>query len=636
MKQYCFHLLLFVFFSLGLAIFLAFAGEYFPPKPVIDFAGEHLEDPLIEMETGETLSIEFPAPAAGIDRVHVHYLLTDGKGEFVVRVENLTRGALLAEEVLGMGFLETISFEPGNHRGDRIKLSYTVAKSQQDRLPAIRQGVKRARVSPHGEFRLERGSRELTGSEVAEGELWPSFKLDYSHPLRSLRYLWVLPLAFFPLVLVTVAHRGKTAGYLLLLGAGCFGLSLNIYFHRYVNEWPYADPDEYAAYGENLHLAMQPAPGAEGDQAREMIDQFPHAQAPLTPLVIFCARMFGANTLPAYVWWASINSFAFLLLIHGFLRRNLGVSSAVALTAVTLAAFHVIFLRAFGKASTDPSGLLMVSLGLVFVYARFVNRVTWRGQVWFGVLLVLVALSRPAGLASAVALAGIATLPLLRSPDHSLAVFRTFSLTGAPILLPFAFFGMSPFLATAVTLCVIGFYSHQESLAFRPAKLGLAAAPFVILGLVWAGCYFAFDWADNLETGFAKAKHYSVDRDAYHLFTAFASNAYPLILLGLTFPIGRWRGHPIVWVCLLWMLAHLAILFVFGAPLYNRLMLPILISVVLIVAVALEQARQIARWRFFAAGGAVLLLSIASVFCKHWSMQFPGAPPEAYVRWIFF
>ncbi len=629
----------FLIFTGAWLIAAAIGGQWFPPRTFSPVAIVHKEKPLIHLDVGVPLSLEFDAPAASLFRMEAQFVQTDAKGNLRITLENLTRDKTLLEADLGQGLRKTLSWTPANRAGDRIRLTYLVTESQKARFPGIRHGIRRCAAPPALPLDVSLGGQLLTSEEVETEELWPMFSFRYRSAWIWLQYLWPLPLVLLLIRAGRTRSPPAEAAFLLLIGVAATGLSLNLWFDRFGMEWPYADPDRYAQYGVTaadwiLHGEAQVDAGEQ-----RWLDKFPHAHAPLTPAVIGVGRLTGLDTLPVYAWWVVSCSFATLLMFHWFFRHRLGLSNGTALVAVTAVAFHLIFLRACGKASTDPSGLALMTAGLLTVLERIRRPFRWREHILAALLLILLTISRPPGFAVAMMLViflWLAAHVHHAGPEGGSRLLKSSLLAGLP-LIPFAYFGILPLSAAAVVSGAIWLFLQRQDLLLRQPQTHVRAALHALPSLaVFTLGYFALDWGDNLEAAFAKADNYAVHRDAYHFVSAFFSNAYPL-LLAAPFLLRRpFLREPVVQVAALWILGFLLVLLALKAPFYNRLLMPVLTGVVLIAAQALarvESRRR--RWMPLLAVG-VTGLSAGIAWLHLWIAYLPGHPPLWLVRWTFF
>ncbi len=576
-----FYLIVFGSFALAFALFLIPASREFPPGPLYKHTEQHSDAPLIELPTGQTFAAEFTAPGANINGVLARYLFPDEKGDFQLRIENLTRQSVLLDTRLGYGFKRFISFAPGNAKGDRIRVTYHIHASSKDRFPKMQQGITRAHRRPYDPMQIFIDGRQVASEEVIDQRLWPLFQLRYRVSYSWLRFAWPLPFLLLISAWRAPGDARATAAFLLGLGAIAGVTSLLAWFQRYGYQWTYADPDAYGEYAEKLHQWLFAESPVAREEARGWIRDYEHAQVPLTPGILALARTLGVPMFSAYVLWTACCSFLTALLLHWVTMRRLALGARTALLAVLLLTTHVIFLKAFAKPSTDPSGVLLPFASLILVARRF-RHPLGRAAEWASAALFLALMTcRPAGLGYAA---------VFFTANWLADLYRERSWT----------------------------WRYQ---VVRP--LIYAGLPLLIMG----SAFVFFDWRHNFQLNLEKAEMYSKGAT----WAYFWRSAVVTFYLAIPFAIAlRWRDGKTweVAAAAAWIGVYLVLLLLAKAPLYNRLFLPMLPALLVILAPAISRMLERRRILTFT---SVAIWAAVGIVLMLWQIQIPAQlPPRAF------
>jgi len=330
------------------------------------------------LKPNQPLTVKLKAAQPDLEWVWVPGLIADPLTRAKVILRNETRNAVLKESVAVHGKEYAREFPPYNAAGDELSLTV-------EWLPIAPPQMLGVTTKPSVPIEASMGSTKLSAA--------PAFFLEYAWPSRWLMLGWIaVPVVLF------FAMRGsiRAEHYLAMLGLAGFLTGYLSWQQGYSFFTPHFDPDSYGQYAQMMSGLLS---GKVSYQEYLQWDAgFMYSHIVLTPLVLMIVHACGLPWDVAYCVVAGFSCFGVLLVGYQIATRWLKLSANASLLTVTLLGSHIIFLKAFGRASTDGLGLLLVLVTLAVILQRM-ERLTWKGNVALIILFVATALSRPPGLA---------------------------------------------------------------------------------------------------------------------------------------------------------------------------------------------------------------------------------------------
>lgn len=346
----------------------------------------------------------------------------------------------------------------------------------------------------------------------------------------------------------------RTIAVVALVAVASMGLSLA----RWTMDTRYNEeeicPDLYCEYAETIRLVLSERSTDSYHELRRWWQRHRQGTSFIAPVATaHLSLVLPGGVLASYIVWSILASLASLWIFYRIARDALGAAPDVAGLAVALLALHIVFLRAFARPLGDTTGLLFTlgALALIYDIGRAFD---YRKLFYYSLFVLLGYFSR------------ISTLPI--------AIF---------IVL---WFGVQYARTRRVELVECGF-----------AMGVLSAVAFLLVTLAM----------DNLHTIF-RALEYAhrpgFTRD-YHLSGVFSVllvsfQLYPLVwLAGLR--EHRFLASEAEWLHAAWIVFYLGFLLVGGGAMWNRYLLPVVPSILLLSLGPLTVARErLGRGRFAA------------------------------------
>ena len=324
--------------------------------------------------------------------------------------------------------------------------------------------------------------------------------------------------------------------------------------------YEHRDPDARGSYAASpASYVTEPS---SRRAVRDWIRVYPHAAAPLGPLLLSIPIGAGVSRDVSYAVLSSLCGFISLVLIFRILRHRLGVTHVTALVASTLFVCQMNVLSGFGRPGVDSLGLLLTVWMLDGLIARFTGTES-TATLGLSMVAFCLPLARPQG----------------------------------PAYWPFIY----------AAVC----WSHwRKTGGFDvPFLLREGRRIFLVPLLALLGLYLFFDWFDNFELALQKARLF---RNAFSWANFQTSMMLTLQICPLFwFALPRQRAHRAVFFMLLgWAAFYLAMLAAVKAPLWARHFIPLAPSIIICTALSIDGLRRARR----PALAAVSVLIAANVY----------------------
>lgn len=394
------------FLLLGLPLLglLWWANRHPPPPPAYAHLAQDEQKPWIALSASHDFVFEFEAPAPRIRGIWLQHLFTDPEADVLIQIENRSQPALLLREHIGQGHQHWAAIPPTNSRGDRMTITYRVLKSRQDQFPAIVQAVKRSAFPPRYPVTV------LAGSEGPPSNMYPLFELRYDYPIRYLLVLWPFILLVALLLYRRDAPQSYRLGFLALIALASAATSYLAWTQDYEADPARFDPQNHLAYADALSRWLSSSTDSARATLTGWFSLHPWAHFPLAPSLAALLSRTGLSVTDAYLWIASLSSFASLLLADFYLITFLQIRRRTAVLVLLLLGSNLIGILGF--AALSPGALFAaLSLGISSALTLRAHRAfPWHAELVFGAGILGLALCHPPGLWSGVWVAGMAIL----------------------------------------------------------------------------------------------------------------------------------------------------------------------------------------------------------------------------------
>ncbi len=629
--------IIFLAFVVGLAGVLAFFWPRLDPEPVYRILSEDPKDPFIEFSAETPLSFEFDVPQPDVDGVYMRVLYGDINHRILARARNLSTGEWIGESEAGFGLEAWLPLTQIPQQGQRLRVELSILESPAG-LPGM---LKRSKYEPSTPFAMEEGSEHWDDR--------PLMLLHFRKPSRDVvTWLWLVPMAGF---LAALRWPALTGPVLIVTGMLAVSTSLLGWQQRYANHMMHQDPDRYGLYAETL--ARYVTEPAAREEATQWFANYEHAYVALVPAVLSLFIMAGFSMNLAYAVLSALCTFGALLLLYHLVRRQLGLSLALALGSSLLLACHFTTLRSFARPTTDQAGLILI----VWLLSLLVDRCQreHRGQyLSLSVLVFCLGMVRPPGPAYAGMAVGLFVLcdaiRLGCITGFAPSRWRSLVLAGLAILTVVAFAlwvdrekqRQHPFdevmfsIVILAALVVVSWIRLPKVLAyFKPpsrlvATLVAGGLPILLLAALW----LSFGWWDNFLLAQKKSLNFAVQWKPYWFMTVSFVVVQGLFLPWLVIP-WRKQARGIGMILVAWIILHTALLVAVRAPFIDRLFLPVVPAIIILAAMGLRRVET--AWKLpWLANAFFILVMAANVFAMMYLVHLPGPPPRPWDHILYY
>ena len=284
------------------------------------------------LKPNQPLIVKLKAAQPDLEWLWVPGLIADPLTRAKVTLRNETRNVVLKESVAAHGKEYAREFPPNNAVGDELSLRVEWLRISPPQMVGVT-------MEPSVPMEVTMGTTKLSAS--------PAFLLEYAWPSRWLMLGWIaVPVILF----FAMRGRIRVEHYLAILGLAGLMTGYLAWQQGYSFFTPHFDPDSYGQYAQNMFGLLT---GKLSYQEYQFWNGgFMYSHVPLTPFVVMLVHACGLPWDLAYCVVAGFSCFGVLLVGYRIVTRWMNLSANAALLTVTLLGCHMIFLKAFGRAST--------------------------------------------------------------------------------------------------------------------------------------------------------------------------------------------------------------------------------------------------------------------------------------------